>query len=54
MMKAGFGTEKVKSVVSMPKDRVASGVTWRNLSRFLFGLACPVLMQPVVLSCLKI
>lgn len=44
MKKAGFDTE----------DRVVTVVGGRNLSRFVFCLASPVLMQPLVLSHLKI
>lgn len=44
MKKAGFDRE----------DRVVTDVGGRNLSRFVFCLASPVLMQPLVLSHLKI
>jgi len=54
MKKAGFDTEEFKSIVSVTEDGVASVVAVRNLSRFLFCLSSPVLMQPFLLSHLKI
>lgn len=47
MKNAGFDPEEVKSIVLMPEVRVAIDVAGRGLSRFLFCLANPVLMQPL-------
>lgn len=47
MKNAGFDPEAVTSVVPMHEDRVASDVAGRDLSKFLFCLDSPVLVQPL-------
>lgn len=47
MKNAAFDPEEVTSIVHMHEDRVASDVAGRDLSKFLFCLDNPVLVQPL-------
>lgn len=54
MKKSVFDTWDIKNILPMPEFNIVSGIAEWDLSSLLFNLPSPVLMQPFLLSHLKI